>query len=72
MPLELWVQAAAAKFRIAELPVPLIYLDEKRSFGGQLDNGEQRLKYYREVIAQAVTECGVDFAARRAAGCGQA
>ena len=72
MPLELWVQAAAAQFRITELPVPLIYLDEKRSFGGQLDNGEKRLKYYREVIAKAVAECGVDFPARRAAGCGQA
>ena len=40
MPLELWVQAAAAGLRIIELPVPLIYLDEKRSFGGVLDDGD--------------------------------
>lgn len=71
MPLELWVQAAAQRFQILELPVPLIYLDEKRSFGGTLDNGEQRLRYYREVIDSAISRCGVDFAARRAAGCGQ-
>lgn len=71
MPLELWVQAAAANLKITELAVPLIYLDEKRSFGGTLDNGDTRLKYYREVIARAVARCGVDFAARRAAGCGQ-
>lgn len=70
MPLELWVQAAAAKLRVQELAVPLIYLDEKRSFGGTLDDGTARLKYYREVIARAVESCGVDFAARRAAGCG--
>ena len=31
MPLEVWVQAAAAGLKIIELPVPLIYLDEKRS-----------------------------------------
>ncbi len=71
MPLELWVQAAAAKLSITELPVPLIYLDEKRSFGGQLDDGEARLKYYRQVIQKAVRACGVDFAVRRAADCGQ-
>lgn len=69
MPLELWVQAAAANLRITELPVPLIYLDEKRSFGGTLDNGDTRLKYYRDVIAKAIARCDVDFEARRA-GCG--
>ena len=34
MPLELWVRAVQLGLRIVELPVPLIYLDEKRSFGG--------------------------------------
>ena len=34
MPLELWVQAACAKLKIVEVAVPLIYLEEKRSFGG--------------------------------------
>ncbi|RIK82653.1 MAG: glycosyltransferase family 2 protein [Planctomycetota bacterium] len=54
MPLELWVQAAAAKLRIVELPVPLIYLDERRSFGGALDDAERRLAYYREVLDRAM------------------
>ncbi len=53
MPLELWVQAAHHRLEIVELPVPLIYLDEDRSFGGALDESEQRLKYYREVICRA-------------------
>jgi glycosyltransferase involved in cell wall biosynthesis len=54
MPLEVWVQAAAAGLRIRELPVPLIYLDEKRSFGGSLDNAEIRLRHYHEVLDRAM------------------
>ncbi|MFM9964128.1 MAG: glycosyltransferase family 2 protein [Planctomycetaceae bacterium] len=50
MPLQLWVQAVRAEFRIIEHPVPLIYLDEFRSFGGALDDANRRLAYYREVL----------------------
>jgi dolichol-phosphate mannosyltransferase len=50
MPLELWVQAANAGLKVIELPVPLIYLDEKRSFGGSLDNARARLEYYHLVL----------------------
>lgn len=50
MPLQLWVQAVRSEFRIIEHPVPLIYLDESRSFGGSLDDANRRLAYYREVI----------------------
>jgi dolichol-phosphate mannosyltransferase len=54
MPLEVWVQAAAAGLRVIELPVPLIYLDEKRSFGGVLDNGHTRLEYYHLTLDRAI------------------
>lgn len=61
MPLELWVQAARLGMKIVEFPVPLIYLDEKRSFGGQLDDGNTRMKYYLDVIekslAAPIIEC---------------
>jgi dolichol-phosphate mannosyltransferase len=50
MPLQVWVQAVARGLRIVEFPVPLIYLEEERSFGGSLDNAEYRLKHYREVL----------------------
>jgi dolichol-phosphate mannosyltransferase len=53
MPLELWVQAAHAGLRIRELPVPLIYLDEKRSFGGSLDDAQVRLNHYYQVLDRA-------------------
>lgn len=50
MPLQLWVQAAAKGLKIVEFPVPLIYLDEERSFGGSLDDANRRRAYYQEVI----------------------
>jgi dolichol-phosphate mannosyltransferase len=54
MPIEFWVQAAHHGLRIVELPVPLIYLDEERSFGGSLDDGRQRLEYYHQVLDRAI------------------
>ncbi len=54
MPLQLWVQAAALKMKIVEFPVPLVYLDEERSFGGSLDQAERRLAYYREVLDREI------------------
>jgi glycosyltransferase involved in cell wall biosynthesis len=61
MPLEVWVQAAAAGLRIVELPVPLLYLDLARSFGGALDDAATRLAYYRRVLdrAEAAVAVGV-------------
>ena len=53
-PLEFWVQAVHHKLRVVELPVPLIYLDEKRSFGGALDDGGKRLEYYHRVLDSAI------------------
>lgn len=57
MPLELWVQAAKHGLRVREISVPLIYLDEERSFGGMLDAADRRLQYYREVIDRAMLAC---------------
>jgi dolichol-phosphate mannosyltransferase len=54
MPLELWVQAKFLGLKIVELPVPLIYLDLERSFGGALDQAEMRLAVYRKVIADSI------------------
>jgi glycosyltransferase involved in cell wall biosynthesis len=54
MPLELWVQAAHHRLRIVEVSVPLIYLEEERSFGGSLDDGQKRLAYYHQVLDRAM------------------
>lgn len=54
MPLELWVQAAMLGLRVIEIPVPLIYLDLARSFGGALDEADKRLQYYNDIIDRSV------------------
>ena len=54
MPIEVWVQASYHQMRIVEVPVPLIYLDETRSFGGSLDDGRKRLEYYHRVLDTAI------------------
>jgi dolichol-phosphate mannosyltransferase len=54
MPLQLWVEAAAAGLRVIELPVPLIYLDDNRTFGGILDDATTRLAYYGRVIDSSI------------------
>jgi len=56
MPLQLWVQAAFHCLRIKEVGVPRLYLDPNRSFGGGLDDAEERLAYYRRVIDDALAE----------------
>jgi hypothetical protein len=58
MPLEVWVQAARAGLKIVELAVPLIYLEEARSFGGSLDNANTRAQYYSQVLDRVIA--GVD------------
>ena len=50
MPLQLWVQAVDLGWKIQEFAVPLIYLDEKRSFGGSLDDAAIRLAHYHSVL----------------------
>jgi dolichol-phosphate mannosyltransferase len=59
MPLEVWVQAARAGLSIVELAVPLVYLEEGRSFGGALDDAATRLRYYYEVLEGAMARAGV-------------
>jgi dolichol-phosphate mannosyltransferase len=59
MPIQLWVQAAAHGLSIVEEPVPLVYLDESRAFGGALDNAAYRLAHYRQVFEAAIESAGV-------------
>jgi glycosyltransferase involved in cell wall biosynthesis len=56
MPLQLWVQAARLGLRVKEVAVPRVYLDPNRAFGGVLNDADERLAYYRRVIANAELE----------------
>lgn len=49
-PMQFWVQAAHRGLRICELPVPLIYHDPTRHFGGLLDDPDSRYRHYLEVF----------------------
>ncbi|MBK8270881.1 MAG: glycosyltransferase family 2 protein [Planctomycetes bacterium] len=49
-PMQFWVQAVRSGLRVVELPVPLIYNDPNRHFGGILDDPQARLQHYREVF----------------------
>jgi len=49
-PMQFWVQAARAGFKMRELPVPVIYNDPNRHFGGLLDDAQVRLQHYLDVM----------------------
>lgn len=66
MPLQLWVQAARQELRVKEIGVPRLYLDPNRAFGGVMNDPEQRLAYYRGVLASAERDA---LPAGRAAPC---
>jgi len=50
MPLQFWVQAWHFGLTVRERAVPRIYKNLDRSFGGNLDDSDRRLAYYRKVI----------------------
>lgn len=57
-PMQFWVAAVAARLRIAELPIRLIYNDPNRSFGERLDNPDIRLRHYLGTLhAEIVRHC---------------
>ena len=60
MPLQFWVQAACARLKIVEFPIPRVYLEEERSFGGSLDNSRLRLAHYQEVIARELARVSAE------------
>jgi len=56
-PLQFWVQAVANGLRVREIPVRRIYKDLNRTFGGDLDDPERRLRVYRETMHCELHRC---------------
>jgi len=56
-PMQFWVQAAANRLRVKEIPVALIYNDATRTFGGPLDDPAVRRRHYREVFQRELRRC---------------
>ncbi|HPD32079.1 MAG TPA: glycosyltransferase family 2 protein [Phycisphaerae bacterium] len=55
-PLEFIIKAVCMGLTIHEIPVPLIYVDPGRCFGGQLDDPTVRLKHYMEIIERELRQ----------------
>lgn len=68
-PLQFWVQAAAQDLKIMEIPVRLIYKDPSRSFGGPLDDPQERLTHYRAVFEAEVAKFPERFPEPAAQAC---
>ena len=68
MPLELWVQAGCQRLAVREVAVPLIYLDEDRSFGESLDDPMTRLNYYNDVLERSFKKLPDDCSKLRLGG----
>lgn len=70
MPLQLWVQAACHNLKVVELPVPLVYTGEARTFGEHLDDTATRLNYYHQVIDRAIEDlpCGCEKEISKSSG----
>jgi len=66
-PMQFWVQAVAAKLRITEIPVRLIYVDPTRTFGGPLDDPTSRLDHYRQTMHRELARCATRLPARASA-----
>ncbi|MEM1109120.1 MAG: glycosyltransferase family 2 protein [Planctomycetota bacterium] len=66
IPLQFWVQHAAANHCVKELPIRLIYNDPNRTFGGPLDDAEQRLAHYRAVFEDELAKHADHFASAKA------
>ena len=53
-PLQLWPQVFEHGLRLTEIPVRLIYNDPTRHFGGKLDDANERLRHYLEVLDEEI------------------
>ena len=58
-PVQFWMQAAKHNLTCKEIPVPRLYLDLARAFGGSLDDPEIRLTYYLSLIEKEKAEWNV-------------
>jgi glycosyltransferase involved in cell wall biosynthesis len=58
-PMQFWIQAAAARLGVREVPVKRIYNDATRTFGGNLDDEALRLAHYRGVMDAELSRVGL-------------
>ena len=69
-PKEISLKSMGEKLHIVELPIPLVYLDLTRSFGGALDDGTTRIAHYREVLERTIRSIQARSGVNRSVGYG--
>lgn len=57
-PLQLWPRAFEHGLRVKEIPVKRIYNDTTRTFGGNLDDANRRLRHYLDVLKAELVRTG--------------
>jgi len=61
--IQIWIQAAILGWKVKEFPVPMIHLDEHRSFEVCLDQTCRRRNYHFEVIKRELENPIANFGA---------
>ena len=64
-PMQFWVQARHFGLKVAETPVPRIYKNLDRKFGGELDDPQSRLNYYKRVLEKELTKWSMSLRSER-------
>jgi dolichol-phosphate mannosyltransferase len=59
-PMQFWPQVFHHRLRLTELPVRLIYNDPTRHFGGKLDDANERLRHYLDVLEAEIKRIGTE------------
>jgi glycosyltransferase involved in cell wall biosynthesis len=57
-PLQLWPRVFDEGLRVKEIPVRRIYNDPNRTFGGNLDDADKRLRHYMDVLKRELKRIG--------------
>jgi dolichol-phosphate mannosyltransferase len=68
-PMQLWPQVVHQKLRVTEIPVRLIYNDPNRHFGGLLDDPDNRLNHYLNVLCNEQKRIDATAAEQNAVPC---
>lgn len=61
-PMQLWPRVAHDRLRLTEIPVRRIYNDPSRHFGGQLDDPDNRLAHYMQVLEREIATIAAEAA----------
>ncbi len=60
-PVQFWIQAKHFELSVMEIPVPRIYKNLDRKFGGELDDPRRRLEYYKRIMNKEIRKWSMSW-----------